>query len=282
MVFYPKCNLHTHTSFCDGKDTPEEIVGEAIRQGLEILGFSGHSCTAFDPDYCMTPESTLAYRREVERLKKNYGDQIRILCGIEQDLYTEEPALGFDYVIGSVHYVLQDGKYHAVDLSEEDVRRTVKECFGGDFYRYAAAYYGAVAELPGRTGCDIIGHFDLIEKFNEGDRMFASDDYRYRRPMMDALDELLRHDVIFEINTGAMARGYRSLPYPSPYVLRRIAEKRGRVTLSSDAHRKDALTYAFDDAVRYARSCGIGGFTVPTGRGWEVLPLNSKSSVEKQ
>ncbi len=277
MVYYPKCNLHTHTSFCDGKDTPEEIVREAIRQGLQTLGFSGHSYTAFDADYCMSPESTQAYCEEIERLKNVYGEQIRILRGIEQDLYSEEQARSFDYVIGSVHYVLRDGIYHSVDLSAEDVQRNVRESFGGDFYKYAAAYYEAVAQLPKKTNCDIIGHFDLIEKFNEGDRMFATDDYRYRRPMMDALDELLRRDVIFEINTGAMSRGYRSLPYPSPYVLRRIAEKRGRVVLSSDAHTRESLTFAFEDAVRYARSCGIGGFSVLTERGWEVLPLNSKS-----
>ena len=277
MVSYPKCNLHTHTSFCDGKDSPEEIVREAIGQGLQVIGFSGHSHTSFDPGYCMNPESTIAYRHEIERLKKVYGDMIRILCGIEQDLYTEEPARGFDYTIGSVHYVLCDGTYRAVDLSEKDTRQTVAECFGGDFYRYAAAYYETVAQVARVTDCDIIGHFDLIEKFNEHDRMFATDDYRYRRPMMDALDELLKHDVIFEINTGAMARGYRSMPYPSPYVLRRIAEKRGRVILSSDAHKKEALTYAFEDAVRYARSCGVGGFTVPTKNGWEILPLNSKT-----
>lgn len=276
MVHYPKCNLHTHTSFCDGKDAPLAIVREAIRGGLQTLGFSGHSHTAFDPGYCMTPESTLAYRDEIERLKKAYEGQIRILCGIEQDLYTEEQASGFDYIIGSVHYVLRDGKYHPVDLSPEATLQTVRECFGGDFYRYAAAYYEAVAQLPKQTSCDIIGHFDLIEKFNEGERMFATDEYRYRRPMMDALDELLKHDVLFEINTGAMARGYRSVPYPSPYVLRRIAEKRGRVVLNSDAHTKEALTYGFEDAVRYARSCGIGGFALPTERGWEILPLNSK------
>jgi len=279
MVFYPKCNLHTHTYYCDGKNAPEEMVGEAIRQGLQTLGFSGHSYTAFDAECCMSPERTAIYRKDIERLQKFYQDQIQILCGIEQDFYTEEPAIGYDYVIGSVHYVLRDGIYHSVDLSEESVRQTVAECFGGDFYRYTAAYYEMVAQLPSRTRCDIIGHFDLIEKLNEGDRMFATDDYRYRRPMMDALDELLKHDVIFEINTGAMARGYRSIPYPSPYVLRRIAEKRGRVILNSDAHSKENLTYAFEDAVRYARSCGIGGFTVPTENGWNILPLNSKKEV---
>lgn len=279
MVFYPKCNLHTHTVYCDGKHAPEEIVQEAIRQGLKTLGFSGHSYTAFDTECCMSPEQTAAYRNEIEKLKAQYRDQIRILCGIEQDFYTEEPATDFDYVIGSVHYVLKDGIYHSVDLSVEDVQRTVTECYGGDYYRYTSAYYESVAKLSERTKCDIIGHFDLIEKLNEGDRMFATDDYRYRRPMLDALDELLRRDVIFEINTGAMARGYRSVPYPSPYVLRRIAEKRGRVILNSDSHSKETLTYAFEDAVRYARSCGIGGFTVPAKDGWDIVPLNSKNEV---
>ncbi len=279
MVFYPKCNLHTHTFYCDGKNTPEEMVQEAIHRGLQILGFSGHSYTAFDAECCMSPEKYVLYSKEIKRLQMLYQDQLRILCGIEQDFYTEEPAEGFDYIIGSVHYVLKDGKYHSVDLSEESIRRTVAECYGGDYYRYTADYYETVAQLPHRTKCDIIGHFDLIEKLNEGDRIFATDNYRYRRPMLDALDELLRQDVIFEINTGAMARGYRSIPYPSPYVLRRIAEKRGRVILNSDAHNKETLTYAFEDAVRYARSCGVGGFTVPTDRGWEILPLNSKKDV---
>ena len=36
-------NLHTHTTFCDGKDTPEELVEAAIAKGFDSIGFSGHS-----------------------------------------------------------------------------------------------------------------------------------------------------------------------------------------------------------------------------------------------
>ena len=35
-------NLHQHTTFCDGKNTPEEIVLEAIKKGFGAIGFSGH------------------------------------------------------------------------------------------------------------------------------------------------------------------------------------------------------------------------------------------------
>ena len=36
-------NLHTHSSFCDGKNTPEEIVNYAIARGFDSIGFSSHS-----------------------------------------------------------------------------------------------------------------------------------------------------------------------------------------------------------------------------------------------
>ena len=41
-------SYHTHTTFCDGKDSPEELVLEAIRLGCPEIGFSGHAHTAFD------------------------------------------------------------------------------------------------------------------------------------------------------------------------------------------------------------------------------------------
>ena len=34
-----KQNLHTHSIFCDGKDTIEEMTLEAISKGFDILGF---------------------------------------------------------------------------------------------------------------------------------------------------------------------------------------------------------------------------------------------------
>ena len=47
-----KANLHTHTSFCDGKNSPEEMVRSAVEKGFDVLGFSGHSYTPFDETYC--------------------------------------------------------------------------------------------------------------------------------------------------------------------------------------------------------------------------------------
>ncbi len=269
----PLSNLHTHTRYCDGADTPRELILAAIDLGMDTLGFSGHSTTAFDPTACMSEQGTKDYRAEITALKSEFAGRLTVLLGIEQDIFFDHTAVGYDYVIGSVHYLKTAGGYVPVDLSVEDLTESVKRDFGGDIYRLTAAYFEAVATVADRTDCDIIGHFDLIAKLNEGGRLFDEQDPRYLRPAIDALDHLLSRDVIFEINTGAMSRGYRRVPYPSPVFLHRIAEKRGRVTLSSDAHRKQNLLYGFSDALRIAKAAGIGSIERMTKNGWAEHPI---------
>jgi histidinol-phosphatase (PHP family) len=58
-----RSNFHTHTLFCDGKNTAEEMVQQALANGFEQLGFSGH----MDPDIHMDIQ---AYYREIRRLQK--------------------------------------------------------------------------------------------------------------------------------------------------------------------------------------------------------------------
>ena len=38
-----KTNYHTHTTWCDGKDTPEAVVVAAIEKGFYAIGFSSHA-----------------------------------------------------------------------------------------------------------------------------------------------------------------------------------------------------------------------------------------------
>ncbi len=272
MKQYPKSNLHTHTSFCDGADTPREIVLSAIDMGMEAIGFSGHSHTAFDTSFAMSREGEALYREEILGLQKEFAGRIRILLGIEQDLYSDPCGADYAFSIGSVHYVMSRGEYLSVDESAEHFAKIVKEHFGGDPYRFVAAYYENVASLA-EISPTIIGHFDLVAKFNEGNRFFDESDPRYLRPALDALDVLLSRDVIFEINTGAIARGYRRMAYPSSMLLRRIAQRRGSVTFSSDAHKKEQLLFGFEDAIRFARAAGLGSILLYTRDGFCEYPL---------
>lgn len=236
-------NYHTHTIFCDGKDTPEELVQEAIRLGCPAIGFSGHSYTAFDESWCMSKEGTKEYKACVRSLQKKYAGQIRILLGVEQDLYSKEPTDEYDYIIGSVHYVKKGEVYLPVDESAEKQREIVNRYYGGDFYEFAEDYFVNVAGLYQKTRCNIVGHFDLITKFNEKGVLFDTANPRYRIAAEAALMKLMMWPVAFEINTGAMARGYRTEPYPERWVLQMLLRGRVAVIKNSDAHCKENLLY---------------------------------------
>ena len=239
-------NYHTHTVYCDGNDTPEALVLEAIRLGCPSIGFSGHSFTEFDQSYCMSREKTEEYKREVRALKEKYRGQIEILLGVEQDYYSEEPTDEYDYVIGPVHYILKDGVYLTVDWTREQQEEDVKIYYGGDFYAYAEDYYKIVADIYRKTKCDIVGHFDLITKFNQDDALFDTKDERYRNAALAAVRALLKTPAAFEINTGAIARGLRPEPYPAKFILDEIYREGGEVLITSDCHAKENLLFGFD------------------------------------
>lgn len=238
-------NYHTHTTFCDGADSPEELVLEAIRLGCPEIGFSGHSHIP-GHRWCMTEEGTRAYCAEVRRLQEKYADRITVRLGIEQDLLSTVDRSLYDYVIGAVHYVERDGKCFSVDASRESFLAAVQEVYAGDFYAFAEDYYALVATLPERMDCCIIAHFDLITKFNEGNALFDTEHPRYRAAADRALDRLAESDVLLEVNTGAIARGYRTTPYPEPCLIDRWLARGRELILSSDCHDRRFLLCEFD------------------------------------
>ena len=239
-------NYHTHTCFCDGKHTPEEMVLEAIRLGCPEIGFSGHSYTFFDESYCMSRENTKAYIAAVKKAQEKYAGQIKIRLGIEQDYYAEGSTEGYDYVIGSVHYVKKDGVYLSVDSSREDLIGYVQKYYGGDFYGIVEDYYKTVADVYRKTRCQIIGHFDLITKFNKNGDLFDPDHPRYQAAASKALEALLDAPAVLEVNTGAMSRGYTDAPYPAKDILSRWQAAGKEIIFSSDCHSKDHILFGYD------------------------------------
>ncbi len=237
-------DFHTHTTFSDGKNTPEEMVQAAIKLKMESIGFSDHGYTSFDESYCIQKNNIENYIKTIADLKLKYEGKIKIYCGIEKDIFSSENTEKYDYVIGSVHYVKVGNAYIDVDASAESFKATVSKYFGGDSISFAEAYFNTVADVLDKTNADIIGHFDLISKFND-QNLFDEKDERYIRAWKSALDKLLKYDKPFEINTGAISRGYKSFPYPSNDMINYIKENGGKFILSSDAHSIDGLCYQF-------------------------------------
>lgn len=241
-----KKDLHMHTFFCDGKDSPEDMVLSAIGKGLDCVGICAHSHTSFDESFCLELERYGEFQAEISRLKEKYKGKIEVLCGVEQDLYSEAPTDGFDYVIGSVHYLTDGQDYAAVDEFPELLQLACDSFYGGDFYALAEAYFESVSLVCEKTGCDIIGHIDLITKFNENGEMFDESHPRYVAAYEAAVDRLVKFGKPFEVNTGAISRGYRTSPYPSKSIADYIVRKGGKLIFSSDAHCAENIAYLFD------------------------------------
>ncbi len=266
----PLQNLHTHCTFCDGKDEPEEVVKEAIRLGMSSLGFSSHSFTGNPKVDGMQDER--GYIDCIRALKEKYRDRIRIFLGVERDCFTEILGLEseYDYKIGSVHYLKIKGEYEAVDWSKDRLKNTCEKCFGGDMTRLCEAYFELESKVVEMADCNIVGHFDLITLFSGMD---DREDRRFIDAEMAALDELLKTDTLFDVNTGAMARGYRTGRDPSENCLRRIREKNGRVIISSDCHDRSKLLYGFDVAAELIKRYGFKEVYILTDGGFEPVGL---------
>lgn len=267
-------DLHMHTIYCDGADSPEEMVLAAIEKGLDTVGISGHSYTWFDESYCMSLSGTESYINEVNRLKESCEDKIRVLLGIERDYYAEIDNDPFDYVIGSCHYIYADGEYFDVDSDIGTLMSGVNNHLGGDVMAAAEKYYEQAGSVIEKTDCDIIGHFDLITKFNEHsalvdtghpryiaawqravDRLFETAASRFSSGRINRLETLglitAEDKPVFEINTGAIAKGCRTAPYPAKNQIEYIKSRGGILILSSDSHRSDNICFDFDDYLVY-------------------------------
>lgn len=254
-------DFHIHTTYGDGENSPEEMVLAAIAMGVEELGFSEHSYTAFDVSYCMKYEDIPKYNAEIRSLKEKYKGKIKIHLGIEQDYYSETPTDGYEYVVGSVHYVKFGDEYVPVDDDAQTFRRAVEKYCGGDVYKFCEEYYATVANLAKKVRPNIVAHIDLVTKFNEQDPMIDESNPRYVAAWKRAVDELMKNCTVFEINPGAITRGYRTAPYPSGTILNYLKSKGANIIVSSDSHSKEGICY------NYAEYCKISD----GNKGAEVL-----------
>ena len=250
-------NYHTHTDFSDGKNTPEEIIQKAISLGFHSIGISDHAYTDFCSDWSIPSARMGEYLQTLYFLKKKYEEVINVYVGLEQDAFASLPPKGLDYCIGSVHWLKKNGEYIPLDESAETLNRAIERHYNGDADSFAEDYFSLVSSYAQSPEVSVIGHFDLITKFDEKYSPLFFPTPRYVTAWKNAADTLVKHGKTFEINTGAMARGYRKTPYPSKEILQYLAEKSAKVIISSDCHSVDTLDFAFKEAECLANKYGL-------------------------
>ena len=240
MADYKKSSVHCHSTMCDGKNTLQDMASAACAQGLTTLGFTGHSYTQRDREYCMSPSRTAQYKATIAKLKAEYRGKVDILCGIEWDILSEDKRTGYDYWIGSAHHLYgkNTGKYYEIDFRPQDLWDCINDDFDADPLAAVEAYFAEVEKVAAK-----------------------------------ALQAAKANDCLLEVNTGGVYRGYRKDFYPGPWLLGEWQKMGGKVIITSDSHDINSLTYGFDEAAAAIKAAGFTSVQVLTGSGFETQEL---------
>lgn len=268
-------SLHTHTTFCDGKDDVETMCRSAFEKGLTAIGLSAHAPmekTGLDTSWHLKESQVAAYREAVHAARRRWKGKLAVYLGLEIDyvkglrsaLDSDVIAMEPDYLIGSTHYVIPPrGEPFTVDGPAAITEQGVTKGFGGNGEAMMNAYWDAVLEMIALGGFDIIGHLDLVRRSG---RWFNMESDAYMRRAEEAVNALAVSNIVVEVNTGGMNRGYFTEPYPSAAILRMLRQCNVPVMISADAHCAEHLDGNYQYAGQVLREAGYTEHVIFQGR----------------
>lgn len=162
-------------------------------------------------------------------------------------------ARGFDYVVGSVHFVGDD----AVDHPDWDVwekRPDPDEVWGG--------YFAALAECARSGLFDILAHPDLVKVWGRARPLPDGDLRRFYEPAVEAIAE---SGIAVEVSTAGLRKPAGEL-YPARGFAELCVEAGAVFSLSSDAHHPKHVGFEYERAVEFLDDLGVGEICVFEGR----------------
>lgn len=248
-------NFHSHTQWCDGRATIEEMTLAAIDADMEHWGFTPHSPVPIDSSCNMSLESVGEYLAEVQRLRQLHGDRIHLYASMEIDYLSPEwgPAneyfrnLPLDYRIGSVHFIPSDECFVDVDGNFNSFREKMHRYFHDDIRHVVDTFYDQSENMLREGGFDIIGHFDKIGHNASMFKPGIEDEPWYKARVDSVIDLIIDRKVTVEINTKQWDTARRL--FPSRKWLDRLVEAGVDIIVNSDAH--------FPDKVDSGRQYGL-------------------------
>ncbi len=277
--------FHTHSSFCDGKASVEEVCLSAIKQGLGAIGFSSHAPVPFETQWAMEFHDLNNYADEVERCKELFKGQLAVYRSLEADFIGEGKSLPFgelrklarlDYIIGSVHLVSnpeKSNKLWFLDGPSENYDKGIADCFDGDVRCAVERYYAQMREMVQAQQPEVIAHMDKVV-MNNKKGYFSESETWYQEAVDRTLQVIASAGTIVEVNTRGIYRGKYATWFPNINIIRRCVELGIPLTVSVDAHHPDELTSGFDDALEAIKSAGCQTLSVFEGAAWKQIAIN--------
>jgi len=116
-----KSELHSHSTWSDGKLSIREMAEAAKRHGYNLLAVTDHT-NSLGITQGMSPEDVKKQRLEIDAIAKELGDRFHILQGAEVEIksdgtldYSDEVLVELDIVIASLHSGLRQPREKITD-----------------------------------------------------------------------------------------------------------------------------------------------------------------------
>jgi len=260
-------DYHIHTALCaHAEGEVGDYWSAAKRNGLPEICFTDHAPNpdGYDPAHRMRMDEFPLYRNAIADIQG--GEDPRVLFGVEADYYEGcERFLtqwlsgqGFDFVLGSVHFI--DG--WGFDNPEE---RHIWDSV--DITATWRKYFETIARLVETHLFDAVGHMDLPKKFGH-----RPSDKDLKEMVQPVLDRMAEGGMGMELNTSGLRRPVREI-YPSPVIVSLARERAIPICFGSDAHSPLDVGADFDMALKLARDAGYTEFFRIRQRKKERVPL---------
>lgn len=256
-----RVDLHNHTSLCNhATGTMEEYVLQAIREKIDVFGFSCHNPMDFDKQYRMDFKDLPFYLDEIARLREKYSEQIEILTALEIDFlpsFLDEKlfSLPLDYKIGAVHF-LGDWGFDNPEFIREYSKRDINDCW--------SEYFKATEMLAKSGKFDILAHMDLLKIFN----------YRptkdLRSQIESALKEVKKANMCIELNAAGFRKQVQE-QYPSREILQMAYALEIPICFGSDAHAVEQINFKRVELESLAKEIGYTKCAVYRNREREMV-----------
>jgi len=261
--------------FCEhAEGSLRSILEAACEVGYVVFGVSEHM-PRVEPRYLYTTErekgwsvQTLMelfeqYAVAVRALAGKYEGRLTVLCGFEIEVVPPDRwaqlveryrrDYGFDYIVGSVHFV-RDGGIDS-DPKDPDTRRVLHECGGVE--NLALEYYRAVAEMVRTVRPEVVAHFDLVRLLaHRVGETHAVETPRVRDAVLEALEAVHEVGSLLEVNTAGIRKGLGT-PYPAAWIVQQAAQMGIPFCISDDSHRPAQVGFGLDTAREHLLQNGV-------------------------
>jgi histidinol-phosphatase (PHP family) len=268
-------NFHTHSTYCDGKNSLSDIVEAAKSVPLLSLGFSSHAPLPFERGWAMKPPDFDSYLSEIEKMRA-VTNTVDVYAGLEVDYVPGKvgPSLyssRLDYTIGSIHFVdsFDDGDPWEIDNTNMVFMDGLQRIFKGNVRDAIARYFELTREMILKDPPTVIGHIDKIKIQNIDNTLFREEDSWYKKQINDTIEVLKKTECIVEVNTRGIYQKKSLTTYPSPWIIDLLSTSGIPVTISSDAHHPKDLTAGFADAALLLKTCGYNNIHVLREGKWQ-------------